>query len=143
MRDEGFGEYVGLKHQAFGRDRIGIDCWGLVRLVYRERLGVELNSLDSGYAALSDREAIEDVYLEECAQWLEVTTPQALDVVIFRLRRRWSHVGLMVNPRDFLHSYHGKALSGIESLTDKLWELKQTRFYRLPSRSSSCRSSSA
>ena len=35
-------DYVGLPYQEGGTTREGLDCWGLARLVYRDRFGVEL-----------------------------------------------------------------------------------------------------
>lgn len=39
--------YVGLPWRALGRDRAGLDCWGLVRLVMIEQRGIELPPWDT------------------------------------------------------------------------------------------------
>ena len=36
--------FVGIPHADLGRDRAGCDCYGLLRLVYAEDLGIALPS---------------------------------------------------------------------------------------------------
>lgn len=38
-------QYVGIPYKPMGRDQRGIDCWGLVMMVYRDWFGVELPDL--------------------------------------------------------------------------------------------------
>ena len=47
--------YVGLPWAEKGRDRAGLDCWGLVRLVYANALLIELPSYTEAYASVAER----------------------------------------------------------------------------------------
>ena len=116
-----------------GRDRLGLDCWGLVRLWYSEQLGIELASFDAGYTSLKDRDSIDGMYHKERDQWQEVTTPQQNDAVMIQIGRHWCHVGVMVQlPGRFLHILGPRTLSVIEELYSLRWETRGRRFYRLP-----------
>ena len=42
MKKKSCEKYIGLPFKHHGRDRDGLDCWGLPMLYYREMLGVEL-----------------------------------------------------------------------------------------------------
>lgn len=48
------GTYVGIPYADHRSDRSGCDCWGLVRLVYRERAGVVLPAYAGDYGDEAD-----------------------------------------------------------------------------------------
>src|SRR5262249_15997138 len=46
--------YVGLPFRSLGRDRDGLDCWGLVHLVYREVFRLEVPAYSEDYVTAYD-----------------------------------------------------------------------------------------
>jgi NlpC/P60 family len=100
--------YVGLRFVKGGRDRRGLDCWGLVRLVLMEQRGLVLpDYLDCFDPAEAIRAA------KRGGDWLPVSGPQECDVMVmltplsgFRIAPM--HVGVMVAPRRLLHIDDGR-----------------------------------
>lgn len=112
--------YVGLPFLSGGREGPGLDCWGLVRAVYRDQLGVDLPSygeIDAGETRRLTR-AIE-TGAQEQATWRRVAEPQPFDVAVMRLPTglRWGHVGIVADARHVLHSEKasGVALARMDS----------------------------
>lgn len=102
-------EYVGLPFDERGRVRSGVDCWGLVRLVLAERLGIILPRYDGcDPAATLPREAA--VY-----EQIEIGHQQEFDVVIMETEVKrglgWAlapvHVGVMATVSLVLHIERG------------------------------------
>ncbi|MCU0909792.1 MAG: C40 family peptidase [Rhodobacteraceae bacterium] len=98
--------YVGIPFLDGGRDRLGADCWGLVRLVYAQEIGIALPSY--GEIGASDllriARTMRDGSAEDC--WRAVTVPATFDVVLMRDGRGGRsvvHVGVMIDPRRLLH----------------------------------------
>lgn len=116
-----------------GRTRAGVDCWGLVRLWYAEQLGIELDSYSESYQSIKDRESIDGIVAEESKTWLRQQQPQTHDVVVWKIGPHWSHVGVVVAPRRFLHIF-GKTGSVIERLDSLRWSARERSYYRLRSR---------
>jgi cell wall-associated NlpC family hydrolase len=91
--------YVGLAYRRGGRERPAVDCWGLVRLVYREQLGIELDphatDPDLGRAIVAERSA-----------WAAVPPASAKpgDVVLVKRPGQPFHVGVLLAGRRLLHA---------------------------------------
>ena len=123
-------KYVGLKYQSRGRDWSGVDCYGLVKLFYRQELGVELP--DYNY---SDADNMQEVSLCAVAGrsnpnlWTRVLTAAWGDVVMFRIAGLPAHIGVVLNNRDFLHAFHGRNAC-VESLESINWRQRIDGYFR-------------
>jgi cell wall-associated NlpC family hydrolase len=124
--------YVGLPFAEHGRDRDGLDCWGLVRLAYAEQYGVLLPSYAEGYATTTDREEIPKLVSGEIASEWEPITPgeeQEGDVVLLRVLGRPIHVGLILDPPRFLHVMQGVDAC-VQDYQGAMWNRRVLGFYR-------------
>lgn len=125
-------EYVGLEFADRGRDRTGgVDCWGLLRLVYLERLGVVLPSYVDAYVGIDDAAGVSSVAAMELSHWTPLPDgPERVgDVGLFRIDgRRW-HVGVAVSRTKMLHAIEG-AQTCVETLPSPLWTPRLSSWYR-------------
>lgn len=103
-------KYTGIPFISGGRDIAGLDCWGLVRLVYKEEHEIELPS----YGEISARELTriaDRMEQDSCDEstWLIATRPRQWDVVAMRWfsRPQIGHVGLVVTPGTIMHIEEG------------------------------------
>ena len=99
--------YVGLRFVSGGRDRRGLDCWGLVRLAYRDLAGIELPSHDT--VAADDLHRVlrhigDALLIPPWTTLVPLGDERPLDVVVTTDRRLPAHVGLVVAPGMVLHA---------------------------------------
>lgn len=101
-------DYLGLRYAARGRSREGIDCWGLVCLVYREQLGVELPSYDDEKVSAEEKHEAEALFRGEMGKWSDVPAEEAREFDVLWMRdphhRLATHVGIVVRPGLMLHA---------------------------------------
>lgn len=103
-----FDEYVGLTFLAKGRDRAGLDCWGLTRLVLAERAGIIMPRYDD--QGHDDIDGLSATYLE-----IPREEARALDCAILltdvKVRRGWCakpiHIGVFIDAGHVLHIEEG------------------------------------
>jgi len=125
------GRYIGLPFRDLGRDRAGLDCWGLVRLVASEQFNVHLPSFIGEYEKAADVTSIAALVGREAQHWLPVQPGRERlgDVIVLRLRGQPVHTGLVLGDMQMLHIEQGID-SAIEKYSSPRWKDRIFGFYR-------------
>lgn len=115
-------KYFGIPHRHLGRDLSGLDCWGLIKMIYAD-IGIEvfdLKDYDEQWAMRGGNYFIENYYED----WVWHTAPVFLDVLLFRnCKGIPSHAGIYLSKGKFIHSAR-KAGVAIAKLKDYLPRLE-------------------
>ena len=102
--------YIGLPFREKGRDRSGLDCYGLVYLAFATEQRIAIPRLDKDYACLAEREEIAALFdAGNSDPWRPIAEgdERPFDVVLFRRGRITSHIGIVVEPGRMLHIQNG------------------------------------
>ena len=107
------------------------DCWGLVRAVYRDRLGIEIPRVDCDG---EDLRAVLSLFCEsrEFESWVEVDNPRDLDACLMTQHANPSHVGVYLDA-DYgrvLHAAKGVGVTAVDLMTLRDNGFKVVRWYR-------------
>lgn len=91
-----------------GRDETGCDCWGLVRLIYKNELGIDLPDYLDVYEDTNDKAAIMGtIETEGDSLWEHPDTPNMYDVVLVHMRGVPMHMGIITKPNHMIHCAKG------------------------------------
>lgn len=127
-------EYIKIPFKECGRDENGCDCWGLARLIYRDKLGVDLPEL-LGYADTNERKTITDLYEKEHVRWKEIPLGEEkeFDIIIFRTLGLPTHVGVAIGGGFMIHCERsiGTVISNYKR--EMLWKKRIVGVYRYES----------
>lgn len=117
--------YIGLPWRPRGRDRSGVDCFGVARLVLWEQAGIELDAATEAAAtAHPDGLAAEADRIAAAAPWRRVTSPgRELDIAVFATGVYTRHIGVLVGPQMMLHVLEGE-LSCLMRLDTPRWRAR-------------------
>lgn len=108
--------YTGIPYRERGHDYQGCDCWGLIRLVYRDKRSLDIRDIRDN--------------LYQLRHWVRVKGPvQPYDVFVFRMSPVRRHVSMAINHLDMLHIDRG-FFSCIEQRDSQLWIHRLQRIYR-------------
>jgi len=122
-----FEKYIGIPFLEKGRDESGVDCWGLVRLIYKQEYNITLPSFVADYE-LSDDARIGELFAQYKEGWTTLTQPEPGCVVLFRMFGTESHIGVVVDGSHFIHVREGRD-SVIESLESTKWSKRIVGYY--------------
>ncbi|HPT88734.1 MAG TPA: C40 family peptidase [Bacillota bacterium] len=104
-----FQKYLGIPYRHGGRDMNGVDCLGLVYLIYRD-CGIEIPDND-GREYTKDWYKVEpDRYLKGIRRYgkeVPLDSLKPLDLVYFKMGRAVTHTGIMVDEKSFIHVLEG------------------------------------
>lgn len=133
--------YLGLPPKPRGRDRKGVDCWGLPRLVLSEAAGVpehELADRAADYLGFDDVQAIgECMGAFRLTPWRPIPSgsERPFDIIAFDCDGDGAddHLGLVVEPGAMLH-VEQDSRSCVESyrigVRGRYWRRHISGFYR-------------
>lgn len=124
-------DYVGLPWGDGGRTRDGCDCWGLVRLVIADRLGITLPSYAGDYVTAEDREAVSTLIKGGLGPWRSISPgwERPLDAVLMTEAGIPRHIGVVASPGYVLHMPPGRD-SVVEPYRFGKLKLRVAGFYR-------------
>ena len=124
-------KFVGLPYSEFGRTATGVDCWGLVRLVYGQELDIELPSYTEAYTSVREHAELAEKIGTVAGEgtWLRVDQARCFDLAVFRRGHLDTHVGIVVSPGLMLHVSGGDH-SKLEHYNFGQWAHRLTGLYR-------------
>lgn len=125
-------EYIGIPFKPNGRDRNGLDCWGLACLIYLEQKRISLPAYNDIFLNdnLSTLKKVARIMQNEKEQFEKVERPKAFDLVILRSGMYSWHVGVVIDKRKMIHVMSGID-SVVESFKDGLWANRIDSFRRV------------
>lgn len=104
----------------------GCDCWGLVRLIYKEEFGIDIppatiDMIDHASMGL----------IPTCldSMWDKTDNPAPGDVINFRVLGHDMHVGIVTSPGYMLHVFDEGHTSCIEPYTSRRWKKRIAGIY--------------
>lgn len=121
-------KYLGIPYKTHGRDLEGIDCWGLVRLIYKNEYNIDLPSFSEHYLE-DDRARSEELINLYKEGWEQ--TPHATEgaVVVLKVLGHLSHVGVCIDSTQFIHAQEGSG-SSVQSFDSIKWANRVAGFFK-------------
>jgi cell wall-associated NlpC family hydrolase len=119
--------FIGIPYVFHGESIDGVDCLGLIKLYYKEVLNIHLPDYFYIHGSAKDSCHLTIESGENDGNWESVDDKIHGDVLIFRVGRYPSHVGMYLGDNEFIHCLEGRQ-SCIENLSN--WKERFLKAYR-------------
>lgn len=124
-------KYLGIPYINMGRDIKGVDCWGLVVIIFKDILNVDLPDTLDKYEidwSYKGKNYFNDCYVDRFTREI---TPQYLDIILIKNSKGISnHAGVMVDSKHFIHAAE-KAGVIVSNIKDSIWINRIEGYFRL------------
>ncbi len=120
-------KYLGIPYKNRGRDLSGLDCWGLVLMIYKD-ININLPDLEKYDIKWSykGKNYIMERYTND---WVRVDKPRLLDIILIKNSKGIvNHAGVMLDSSKFIHCPKAGVVLG--GANDKLWKDRIEGFFR-------------
>ena len=107
-------KYIGIPYKINGYSFSGVNCYGLIWLIYKNELGIELGKYPHLPQDLREVAVFEN-YDKEGFELIHIFDLKDFDVVIFAYNNKVNHLGLYYDGRIF-HIYNDYSVA--EPLSD-------------------------
>lgn len=125
-----YSKYIGIPFVDKGREESGLDCWGLVRLVYKNELDIDLPDYLDYYESTNDRFATAKIVeYESNENWIIPDDVKEFDVIILNMRGVPMHVGIVTKDKHMIHCARGIGTTH-ENYRTSRWKHKVEGFAR-------------
>lgn len=119
-----YSKYLGIPYKKKGRDRAGLDCYGLIKLI----------SEDSGnpipeYDTPDEQSLVYQMYNSTKELFTKLDNPEVGCYVVFSIKPNHVHVGQMITKDKFIHILENKNVT-IERLDNWFWSKKILGYYK-------------
>jgi cell wall-associated NlpC family hydrolase len=123
-------DYIRIPFKELGRSRDGVDCWGLVCLIYKEQINIELPHLLE-YSDTKDRVGVTSTFEAESRKWSErrIGEEKPYDVAAFNIMGQPMHVGLVVKPGLMIHAERGCGVYLTNYRRESQWSKRLKGFF--------------
>lgn len=124
--------YLRLPYKEGGRDHAGVDCWGLIRLIYRDLLGIDLPAFP-GIAGASAIHLCGEIEKESnSSHWKEIEWPEDKCVVAMSQLQAIHHVGVYAEADGgkVIHAWQKQGIIADTFFRIRLKGFRTIKFYR-------------
>lgn len=128
-----YNKYIGIPYVEKGRTIEGTDCWGLVRLIYKNEYNIDLPSFADEYIP-KDVAHISELVNQYNEGWEKLDTAYEGVGVLFNIVGHASHMGVMIDSTKFIHSIEG-ANTSIGDINSPKWKRRLVGFYKYTNKS--------
>lgn len=125
-----WNDYINIPFEEKGRGPDGCDCWGLVQLIYKRELNIDLPGYEEIYETTNDHEILaKTIKHERNLHWQMPKKGKEFDVIILKMKGIPFHVGIVTKPGHMIHCSQNIGTAH-ESYKNMRWKNKVIGFAR-------------